>query len=197
MYLLPCHRHKPQIGSGWSVDCSPPQRKHIELLHNFTWGHFIKGGAFWLTFSQPHCFECRTHSFHGGTTVPWFCALTLLCLMRRSEKSSSQRKLCKQSSRLVFYLKGSFTVNSYTMQWKSKSESRYSSTTWKTIIGLCVLICQIIVVWGGTLGLSLACWLRDFVIFLAKSCWWTFAQPHCSKSQTDSSSSVLCFRHTH
>lgn len=98
MYLLPCCRHKPQIGSAWSVDWSPLQRKHVEFLHNFTWGHFIKGASFWLTFSQPHCFECPTDSFHSSSTVPWFCILTLLCLMRHLEKSSSQSKLCKLSS---------------------------------------------------------------------------------------------------
>lgn len=182
MYLLPCRRHKPQIGSGWSVDCSPLQMKHIELLHNFTWGHFIKGGAFWLTFSQPHCFEYPPDSFHGGSTVPWFCTLTLLCLMRRSEKSSSQDKLCKQSW-WIHFLKEASQNTGKLLKW--------IQVPWYA--------CKV-----QYMGLYLVVYLnikgrwdtevKSVFVFLAKGrgCGQTFA---CNfESQTDFSWSVCCLR---
>lgn len=35
----------------------PAVEKAYCVFHNFSRGHFIKRGAFWLTFCEPHCFE--------------------------------------------------------------------------------------------------------------------------------------------
>lgn len=88
----------------------PAVEKAYCAFHNFSRGHFIKRGALWLTFCEPHCFEQWAafrpppppHPYFkfifclmGSSAVPWFCVLALICSMRRRGQRRRKRRIKK------------------------------------------------------------------------------------------------------
>lgn len=85
----------------------PAVEKAYCAFHNFSRGHFIKGGAFWLTFCEPHCFEqwaafCPPYFkfiflFNGR----FRCPLILCACINLLDEMSRAKKKKKKDQKLV------------------------------------------------------------------------------------------------